>query len=185
MKTAARGGAAIAALSVLFLAGCSAPADPAPTVTVTVTATPAAAAPSPTASAAAASALPLGEAKAFPDVTVTAHEFRPDSTPEPAPQPQTAGDRWASLDVEVCNTSSEQFTVSGNPWSLVAADNRTYSESSTGYDQFPQPRFAFGDQAVEAGMCRRGWITFVVNGDATINSIRYANTSGNIVRWTP
>lgn len=183
MKIAVRGGAALAALTTLFLAGCSAPAEATPTVTVTVTApAPPAVTPTPTA-APSNTPLSLGESRTFQGATVTAYEFKSDSTPEPAPQPQTAGDRWASLDVEVCNTGAMGITVSGAPWALVAADNRTYTESSIGYDQFPQPRFAFGDEAVDPGTCRRGWVTFVVNGDATIKGVRYGNPQGNTARW--
>lgn len=173
----------LVAASTLLITGCAgSPAAP-PTVTVTATVTAEPEAP-PTPSAQSTSVLPIGQAAAFSFGTVTLHAVNLDSVPEPAPQPDDATDKWASIDVEACNTDTTAFSVNGSPWNLIATDNRSFEMSSVGYSQFPEPDYGFGENVVNPGECRRGWITFVVNKDATIDTVRYQNSEGDSAQWT-
>lgn len=163
----------------LLLTGCSAASEPAPTVTVVQTV-----APEPVESAAPAKPngpLAIGEVAEFGTFTMTVHAVDLDPAPEPAPQPQRSEDKWVSVDVEFCTTADSM--ISDSRWRIVAADNRQYQPSSTGYDAFPEPAYAWGEVTVPAGSCNRGWITFVVGKQAELKSIRYANDKGNAADW--
>ena len=53
--------------------------------------------------------------------------------------------------------------------------------SSTGYRQFPQPEYPFGDHALAWGRCVRGWITFPVPADKRPTMVEYQPTEGSSV----
>ncbi|WDG17492.1 DUF4352 domain-containing protein [Microbacterium sp. Clip185] len=144
------------------------------TVTETVTATPT--------TPAVAAPLAMGATAQFSTFSATVHSVQLESAPN-APAPQSAGNHWASVEVEGCNTGSQPFPVSGGPWQLVADDNRTFTMSSTGYSQFPEPDYGFGSGTLNPGECKRGWITFVVNDGAQITTVRYQNDLGEGARW--
>lgn len=164
----------------LLLSACAGEPAPAVTVETTVTASPEAV-PSPTPSPTTASPLATGETADFGQFSMTVHGVDLDPAPEPGPQPQRAEDKWASADVEYCTDADT--TVTDYWWRLHAADNRQYSASSTGYETFPEPAYAWGEVPVSAGTCHRGWITFVVGKDAQLTTVGYQNDRGDAARW--
>lgn len=163
----------------LLLAGCSA-SEPVPTPTVTVVQTVTPEAPSePVADA--DGPLAMGEPARFAGFSMTVHAVDLDPSPEPAPQPQRAEDKWASADIEYCTDSDT--TITATWWRLVSTDSRQYQSSSTGYETFPEPAYAWGEVPVSAGTCHRGWLTFVVGKNAELESVRYANDKGDSADW--
>jgi hypothetical protein len=76
-----------------------------------------------------------------------------------APRPDQDGFEWAAADVQVCARADNVF-VNRAPWYLVYADHTTINSSGTGYGQFPEPAYPWGDTAVPNGHCVRGWIVF-------------------------
>lgn len=125
--------------------------------------------------------LSLGESVSFTEVSVTAYQFDLDSAAD-GPQPDSPSDKWASVEVEACATG-ETLSVSSSPWSLVSSDNRHFTASHVGYGTFPEPDYAFGEELVPQGTCRRGWITFTVNKEADITALRYLNDQGQLATW--
>ena len=162
----------------LLLTGCSGTAEPAPTVTIVQTV-----APEPSAEPVAEPDGPsaLGETADFGAFTMTVHAVDPDPAPEPAPQPERAEDKWLSADIEYC--SDTDTTITSYWWRAVSTDNRQYRPSSSGYDAFPEPAYAWGEVPVVANSCHRGWITFVVAKTADLKTIRYANDKGDVAEW--
>lgn len=129
----------------------------------------------------------VGETVEFEDVSVTLHEIDLDPAPEPGPQPSRDSDKWVSTDVELCSHNLDGY-FSTSEWSLVDTENRQFGTSNTGYSSFPEPTFAFGDEQISPGECRRGWITFVVNEDSDLSSVNYdamalQNTQGQSAIW--
>jgi hypothetical protein len=174
--------APIAAMVVLLTACTAAPSEPAPTVTVTATTTVTA---TPQAEVAPASTThPVGETVDRSEGwRTTLHGVNLDPAPD-GPQPQSPGNKWVSLDVENCAGPSEtEAYINSSPWRIVAADNRQYQASGTGYGTFPTPDYAFGDTPISAGECIRGWITFDVARDATLVSVKYQTTTGEETVW--
>jgi hypothetical protein len=175
---------ALPLLAVLLLGGCSAASPgqtpvPAVTVTTTVTATPS---PSPTPTPEpAAPTLGVGVPHSN-GWTVTLHSIDLNSAAN-GPQPQTASDKWVSIDVENCNGTTPNALLTSSPWRLIATDNRQFESSSTGYVTFPEPQLTFGETAIAPGECIRGWFTFVVARDATITSVKYSPNGGSAIIW--
>ncbi len=164
----------------LALAGCSAAdAEPAPTVTVTETIT---ASPEPAPAPTADQPLAYGESASVTQAGLTVHGVNLDPAPT-APEPQSPTDKWVSADIEICNESPEGFNFSAATWSLVDSENRSFEQSSLGYNQFPQPDYAFGDEYLAAGDCHRGWLTFVANETSTFVEVEYRNTLGEGASW--
>ncbi|WDM42537.1 hypothetical protein KV395_04300 [Microbacterium luteolum] len=115
--------------------------------------------------------------------TVAVLGYEPASAPE-APLPQQASSHWVSIDVQVCNNTADDGSASTAPWTLRDSDSRSYESSSTGYNQFPNPQYAWGDVDLFAGECLRGWITFPVLDGATLTNVRYVSPStGDRVDW--
>jgi hypothetical protein len=103
-----------------------------------------------------------------------------------APRPDQAGYTWAAADVKVCagtgaGTGQAGITVSNDPWSLVYADSSLVKASNTGYNQFPQPGYPFGDHVLNWGRCVRGWITFPVPPDKRPVMVEYQPGPGSAV----
>lgn len=162
----------------VLLSGCAATPAPAPTVTVTVEA---AAEPTPTPTPTPDGPLALGAVNDFLSFTMTVHSVNLDPAPAPAPQPESTSDKWVAADVEYCATIDS--TITSYWWRLSAADSRQYEPSSVGYSAFPEPAYAWGEVPVAAGNCHRGWITFTVNRDASLETVRYANDKGDFAEW--
>lgn len=184
----------ILASVLLTLVACSSGAEEAsstPTVTVTATATATAtetvtATPEPPPEPEEPAA--VGETVELEDLSVTLHDIDLDPAPEPGPQPSGESDKWVSADVELCSDTLDGY-FSSRQWALVDTENRNFSSSNTGYNSFPEPSFAFGDEQISPGECRRGWITFVVNKDSNLSSLRYDGSSfqdpeGQSVSWS-
>lgn len=162
--------------AAILLTGCAGVTEPAPTVTVyeTVTATPEV--------PELEDVLAIGTVATFDSFTMVVHAVDLDSAPEPAPQPDRPENKWASADVEFCATAGDT-SVTSYWWRMDSADNRHWEPSSSGYSAFPEPDYAFGEQAVPGGTCRRGWITFVVGKDAVLETVSYSNDKGTSAKW--
>ncbi|MFI7608724.1 hypothetical protein ACIBTV_26750 [Micromonospora sp. NPDC049366] len=165
--------------ALLALAACG--GDPAPTPSPSATSvapSPVAAAPSPTPTPTPSASpsptvdasvpLAMGKGITLADRYVTAkvHAYKQPvagSAPKPDDQP---GFVWGAAQVEVCATKDAPtgMTVSNDPWSLVYQDSSHIEPSSTGYQQFPEPEYPWGDKALAPGRCIKGWITFPVPG---------------------
>lgn len=156
---------------------------PGPTTTVTVTASPT---PSPTTGDTSRVPLALGRTWTSAEATATVYAYTPDAATG-APPPQDPSRKWEAIDVKVC--SAVGGSVSNQPWSLVGSEAGSYNPSSTGYNQFPEPQYPFGDRAVNKGECVRGWIVFDVLRTAVITKIRYSVQSSagepQIAYWRP
>lgn len=173
---------ALLAVGVL-LVGCSAPTNaaelstsPSPTATKSSQPTPT---PTPTAVVNVVGSTVELETGA----TVAVLAYEPASAPE-APLPQDPGNHWVSLDVQVCNNSAADSYATTNPWTLRDSDNRNYDSSSVGYNQFPNPQYAWGEVPLPAGECLRGWITFPVLDGASLMTARYVSpATGDHTDW--
>jgi len=148
-----------------------------PTAATGIPATTPSAAPSPTKAA----LHPLGEDAHGSVVTVTAYAYK-QPTAQSAPPPEQAGYVWASADVKVCSVY-RTLTVSHLPWLLVYPDATVIEPSSTGYRQFQQPEFPWGDQHLDAGRCMRGWITYAVPADKRPTMVEYQGRDDPAVDW--
>lgn len=165
----------------VLLTGCAGEPAPAPTVTVTAEAAPATPVATPDASAEPDGPLALGSAAEFDDFSMIVHAVNLDPVPAPAPQPERAEDKWASADVEYC--SKIESSITSYWWRMSAADNRQYEPSDVGYSAFQEPAYAWGEVPVAADSCHRGWITFTVNREAVLETVRYANDKGHSAEW--
>lgn len=120
--------------------------------------------------------------------TSTVYAYRqPVARSAPRPDEQ-AGYEWGAVDVKVCASKTVPvpgITVSHSPWSLVYADDSQIEPSSTGYGQFPQPDYPWGEKQVAPGRCVRGWITFPVPAKKRPVAVEYAPTGEPVApRWT-
>ncbi|MGN7947490.1 DUF4352 domain-containing protein [Microbacterium sp. 22215] len=181
MKT--RPAAALALLAGLVVSGCAASptTESAPKPSASATAAPVA---SPTPSAAPEVHTVGDTVELSSGSTVAVLDYEPASAPE-APLPEASGNHWVSIDVQVCNNSDEDSYATTNPWALRDAESRSFDSSSTGYSQFPNPQYAWGEVDLPAGECVRGWITFPVLDDVTLTTARYVSPATNErVDWT-
>jgi hypothetical protein len=102
-----------------------------------------------------------------------------------APAPQEPGTEWVAIDVQTCYEAGAQDFDNSHSWVLVDANNGNYAPSSTGYSQFPAPKFPWGDISVVPGQCIRGWIVFpVVIGAPVINVAFMPYGARTPVLWT-
>lgn len=161
----------------------SAPTGAAPTPAAAATPT---ASPSPTADPYAPR--PFGRTVPVRDNIATAvvYAYR-QPVAKTAPQPdEQPGYVWGAADVKVCATkASPGIIVTNGPWTLAYADDSQIEASSTGYQQFPQPGYPFGEKSLAAGRCIRGWITFPVPGGKRPVAVEYAPEGEPVApRWT-
>lgn len=120
------------------------------------------------------------------DISATVYAYR-QPVAKGAPQPEEqAGYVWGAADVKVClgKAAAESVSVSHGPWVLSYADDTTIAPSSTGYRQFPEPEYPWGDKVLAPGRCIRGWITFPVPGKIRPAYVEYAPEDVTVpVRW--
>jgi hypothetical protein len=150
----------LAALTLVFVAGCSAPADdgdgssvapPGATSSETGKASPA-----PESSSMSAHA--IGETVTMGTLEHTLHGVRFASGDEyTAPEP---GTRWLVADLEVTNKADEPAAISSiGMWSLYDPDNRSVDQTITGDEQGSL------DSELGPGRSLRGEIAFAVNAE--------------------
>lgn len=114
--------------------------------------------------------------------TVTAYAYK-QPVARSAPKPDQAGYVWAAVDVKVC--VPENSTISSDPWSLIYPDDTSAQASSTGYNQFPLPEYAWGDVDLNKGRCHRGWIVYPVPANQRPVMVEYsAPSTGQTVDWS-
>jgi hypothetical protein len=99
-----------------------------------------------------------------------------------ATAPDQAGYVWASADVKIC-AGRQTLTVSHHTWVLVYDDASSIEASSTGYSQFQQPEFPWGDTQIAPGRCQRGWITYPVPRDKRPTMIEHRSEGTPTVDW--
>lgn len=174
--------AALLAVGVL-LVGCSTPTDatePSASPTPTATKSPT---PTPTPTQEPVVNVIGSTVELSTGATAVVLGYESASAPD-APLPQDPGNHWVSLDVQVCNNSTTDSYATTNPWTLRDSDNRSYDSSSVGYNQFPNPQYAWGEVPLIAGECLRGWITFPVLDGAVLTTARYVSpATGDHVDW--
>jgi hypothetical protein len=89
-----------------------------------------------------------------------------------APKPEQEGYEWGAIDVRTCALVDE-IVVSTRPWMVAYADSTMARASSTGYQQFPEPLYPWGEQPVPKDRCVRGWITVPVPAGKRPVTIQY------------
>lgn len=89
------------------------------------------------------------------------------------PELLSAGQKWAVLDVKVCNTDSEPIQVSPLVWSLAYADGSRVESAGMNAGELPQPLYPM-DAKVSSGDCVRGHIAFQVPKDGRPERVLYS-----------
>lgn len=77
------------------------------------------------------------------------------------PEMLSPGQKWAALEVKVCNTGTDVFGISPLVWSLAYADGARIEAAGINAGDLPQPLYPM-DAKVKAGDCVRGYIAFQV-----------------------
>ena len=90
-----------------------------------------------------------------------------------APDPQEPGNEWVAVDVKTCYGAGVETFDNNSSWVLVDKNDGNYEPSSIGYDQFPSPKFPFGDMTVTNGQCVRGWIVYSVPVGTPLVNVAY------------
>lgn len=148
-------------------------AAPAPQQQPQAAGTTAAAAP-PAATSSAASAAPvvlkLGVKADGVRATSVAYSYKQPVATN-ATRPDQEGFEWGAADVEICVKVGG--VMSRYSWRLTYADHTTIEPSGTGYRQFPQPEYPWGERELSDGQCIRGWITFAVPAGKRPATIQY------------
>lgn len=128
------------------------------------------------------------------DLKVTVLSYR-QPVAKSAPQPDQNGHEYGSLVVKVCNADDHTQTVNTSPFRLVYADDTEIDSTNTGYNQFPEPEFPWGDHQLASGRCVQGSIVFEVPkksrprevsyvADAEIAGELLADTKGSVTYWS-
>jgi len=126
---------------------------------------------------------------AVPGSRVTVYAYQqPVATegPQPADAQEPANFVWSAVDVELCvgPSTTRRLSISSRAWTLRFADNTQVSPSSTGYSNFPEPGFPFGDAELGANECVRGWITYAVPGEGRPATVAFSNVRGAPASWS-
>ncbi|MFD9464366.1 DUF4352 domain-containing protein [Streptomyces sp. NPDC060027] len=77
------------------------------------------------------------------------------------PEMLSSGQKWAALEVKVCNTGTDGFGVTPTVWSLAYADGARIEAAGMNAGELPQPLYPM-EAKVKAGDCVRGNIAFQV-----------------------
>ncbi|MET8826080.1 DUF4352 domain-containing protein [Streptomyces sp. NPDC004610] len=85
----------------------------------------------------------------------------------------SAGQKWAALEVKVCNTGSAPFETSTYTWSLAYADGARVESAGMNAGELPQPVYPM-DAKVGADDCVRGHIAFQVPEEGRPERVLYS-----------
>ena len=164
--------------------GCSTSSDPEPAVTVTKTVTAAPkeqAAPKKDGPLALGDKAPVESAEgATASVEVLAYTHT-EQGPE-APGDELGGDSWATADIRVCNTGSDDIAVSQDPWSLSYKDGTSMESTGLSGGDMPKPEFPM-DKVLGAEKCARGKVAFPVHAKTRPATIDYAIDGASPIEW--
>ena len=89
------------------------------------------------------------------------------------PDMLSSGQKWAALEVKVCNTGTEGFGVSPLVWSLAYADGARIEAAGMNAGELPQPLYPM-DAKVKSGDCVRGNIAFQVPKEGRPERVLYS-----------
>ncbi|MFD6312581.1 DUF4352 domain-containing protein [Streptomyces nigra] len=106
------------------------------------------------------------------EFTVQALSFK-DSGISSLPGTLKAGEKWATVEVKVCNTGSEVFSVSPFPWSLAYEDGARVQATSVSGAELPAPEYPV-DAKVRGDDCVRGNVPFEVPKSGRAERVLYA-----------
>jgi len=84
-----------------------------------------------------------------------------------------AGEKWAQVEVKVCNTGSEALGVSPFPWSLAYADGVRVEATSVSGAELPGPEYPV-EARVRGGDCVRGKVPFEVPEGGRAERVLYS-----------
>lgn len=82
------------------------------------------------------------------------------------------GEKWAQVEVKVCNAGSESFSVSPAPWSLAYADGVRVDATTVSGAELPAPEYPV-EARVKAGDCVRGKVPFEVPKEGQAERVLY------------
>ncbi|MGI5197102.1 DUF4352 domain-containing protein [Streptomyces sp. CA-288835] len=85
----------------------------------------------------------------------------------------SAGQKWAVVEVKVCNQSDEPLEVSPFPWSLAYEDGARVEPTHVSGGELPQPLYPL-EAKVKGGDCVRGNITFQVPEEGRPERVLYS-----------
>lgn len=165
-----------AALLLGAATACSSPDDEKPAVSK-ATGTPAAApSPSPSPSQ---ETLKVGDTASISTsdakFTATALKYQDDGI-KGVPEMLSSGQKWAALEVKVCNTGTDGFGISPLVWSLAYSDGVRIEAAGTNAGELPQPLYPM-DAKVKVGDCVRGNIAFQVPESGRPERVLYSPDS--------
>jgi hypothetical protein len=87
-----------------------------------------------------------------------------------------AGQKWAVVEVKVCNRGAEAFPVTTFVWSLAYEDGARVESAGTNAGALPQPLYPM-DAKVPGGDCVRGNIAFQVPVEGRPERVLYSPDS--------
>ncbi|MFJ8636437.1 DUF4352 domain-containing protein [Streptomyces sp. NPDC093568] len=117
------------------------------------------------------------------DFTVTALSFK-DEGISSLPGLLSAGEKWAVVEVKVCNTGSQVFSVSPFPWSLAYEDGARVQATGVSGAELPAPEYPV-DAKAPGGDCVRGNIPFEVPKSGRAERVLYGPEDlEEPVEWT-
>jgi hypothetical protein len=175
--------AALSAAVVLLAGGCgggdkptpTATAPPAPIASISPGPSPSEAAESPAESPSPTPDKPLrlGAAADLDAIALTVFAYREGTSNERSAD-IASSEKWASIDVRICNNTPEAFEVRDNFWTLQSAESVEYEKPKLEDLDLPQQP-VYGGRSLRASKCTRGWISFIVQRDQSPVLAIYAN----------
>ncbi len=106
-----------------------------------------------------------------------------DSGVRGVPEMLSAGQKWAVLEVKVCNEGSEPIQTSPFPWSLAYPDGVRVESAGMNAGDLPQPLYPM-DAKVGDGDCVRGNIAFQVPKEGRPERVLYSPDTIDVpVEW--
>ncbi|WP_425832593.1 DUF4352 domain-containing protein [Streptomyces fractus] len=175
----------LAAGLLLGVTGCSASNSPEPAVTVTKTVTKAPA--EEQAAPKKDGPLALGDKASVEGAegataSVEALAYTHTEQGPGAPGDELGGDSWATADIRVCNTGSDDISVSQTPWSLSYKDGTSMESTGLSGGDMPKPEFPM-DKVLSAEKCARGKVAFPVHAKTRPTTIDYAIDGESPIEW--
>ncbi|MFI1196966.1 DUF4352 domain-containing protein [Micromonospora sp. NPDC020750] len=167
---------ATVAMASMALVGCGASSDKSTSASPThLPTSPGSLSPSPSATPLASTPVPtsdppspeaplrLGRTADLGLAEITVQAYRKVSSNDRAVDIKSS-ENWASVDVRLCNTSTEPIEVNDDYWTLQSAESTEYEKAN--FQDFAMPQQpVYGSRVVRPSKCTRGWISFVVQRD--------------------